>query len=81
MNGIPLGYNVYAYYNGILISSNTTKFDLQIAYIDKLTPSTTYVLEVCAYNSVGDGPCERTSATTLDSRKFLSYKYIKHHIF
>ena len=32
--------------------------------VHALHPTTPYTIEVCAYNSAGNGPCQRTSATT-----------------
>lgn len=32
--------------------------------LDGLKAETDYVIEVCPFNEIGNGPCERTSATT-----------------
>ena len=67
MNGIPLGYNIYALLNGTVKSSNNTGFEMTGIIMNGLVPSTSYAFKVCAYNSIGDGPCERGNAVTLDS--------------
>ena len=72
MNGFPLGYRVYAYHqsNVSAISMTTVAFDLDsVTYTDGLQPSQSYVFEVCPFNSIGDGPCDKANAMTLDSRK------------
>lgn len=58
MNGIPLGYHIYAELNGVIQSSNSTAFDQSSIIMYELEPSTSYVFLVCAYNSAGDGPCD-----------------------
>ena len=37
---------------------------------EDLIPSTSYLLDVCAYNNAGEGPCQRATATTSPSRKY-----------
>ena len=70
INGFPLGYHVYAYYHGNVSSMTTVAFDLDsVTYTDGLQPSQSYVFEVCPFNSIGDGPCDKANAMTLDSRK------------
>ncbi|XP_066925678.1 uncharacterized protein [Clytia hemisphaerica] len=68
MNGIPLGYNIYAYHNGAYVSNETAPFDYSgWSFTKELEPSTSYVFDVCAFNSAGDSPCDRANARTLDS--------------
>lgn len=70
INGFPLGYHVYAYYHGNVSSVTTVAFDLDsVTFTDGLQPSQSYVFEVCPFNSIGDGPCDKANAMTLDSRK------------
>uniref|UniRef100_A0A7M5X8J7 Uncharacterized protein n=2 Tax=Clytia hemisphaerica TaxID=252671 RepID=A0A7M5X8J7_9CNID len=68
MNGLALGYRIYVFTNGAYVSNETAPFDYSgWAYTSNLEPSTSYVFEVCAFNSAGDGPCDKASARTLDS--------------
>ncbi|XP_066928820.1 uncharacterized protein [Clytia hemisphaerica] len=68
MNGVPLGYHIYAYLQNSLLPTQNVSFDLSgVSYTEGLEPSTSYVFEVCAFNSAGDGPCDKASARTLDS--------------
>ena len=72
MNGVPLGYRVYAYLSGVLVSTTTVQFELDSATVTSgLEPSTAYVFTACAFNSMGDGPCDACVAVTADSSKNL----------
>ena len=71
MNGDPLGYKITATLNGTVAQKVTTDF-LDLYYlVENLIPDSQYLFEVCAFNSLGDGPCDRITGTTLKSRKFL----------
>ena len=69
MNGVPLGYdvNVYTSSTGNLLRTSSVSFGTTGLRLDDLIPSTKYTLEVCAYNKVGRGPCQRMENRTLDS--------------
>ena len=72
MNGIPLGYHIYGYSQNSLVSKQNVSFDSSgVSYMNALEPSMSYVFEVCAFNSAGDGPCDKASARTLDSGKIF----------
>lgn len=77
MNGVPLGYHVYAYRSGVLVANTSVQFELDGATVSSgLQPSTSYVFSVCAFNSMGDGPCDATVAVTADSRKKFSRLFV-----
>uniref|UniRef100_A0A7M5UJ08 Fibronectin type-III domain-containing protein n=1 Tax=Clytia hemisphaerica TaxID=252671 RepID=A0A7M5UJ08_9CNID len=67
MNGVPLGYKISSYSHGVLTSTTTVDFITTSYAFDDMLPSMKYTLEVCAYNAVGNGPCERLTVYTLDS--------------
>lgn len=72
MNGAPLGYKVYTYWNDSLIDISQIEYGQQSMVVAGLHPSTVYIFQVCAYNSIGDGPCEKTMGKTQPSRKHSS---------
>ena len=65
LNGELLGYHIY--YNNGLVTHNITTSNVQNKEITGLYSSTTFVIDVCAYNSAEEGPCETTDVTTLPS--------------
>ena len=70
MNGVPLGYKIKYFLHGILQNITVVNYTTTSVVIKKLIPSSSYVLEVCAYNKIGNGPCDKSIAVTLNSRKF-----------
>ena len=73
-NGEILGYVIY-YQNDTASSSKGFRITTpSIPFtLNDLSTSTMYTLHVCAYNSVGDGPCAKTDQRTLPSSKFEFY--------
>ena len=71
MNGVPLGYKIYSYLNNILQNTSSVNYYTQSIIIGNLIPGTRYVFEVCAFNKLGNGPCDKAIAVTLNSRKLL----------
>ena len=69
MNGLPLGYIVNVLQQTTNVYSTTVDFFTSNIGLQNLTPSTRYTLEVCAFNRVGTGPCNRIQAVTKDSGK------------
>ena len=70
-NGNPIGYEVrYNDLNGNF-GNETVLFPVSSSTLQGLTPSTTYVIEVCAYTMEGVGPCQKVDATTLPSGTFI----------
>ncbi|XP_057300554.1 uncharacterized protein LOC130633709 isoform X2 [Hydractinia symbiolongicarpus] len=63
MNGDPLGYNVY-FNDGYNTKKAISPFSPPHVILNGLHPVTTYVIDVCAFNAVGEGPCEATEVTT-----------------
>ena len=72
INGKPLGYNINVYTNGSWILSTSVDYFTTAQSLDSLLPSMKYTLEVCAYNAIGNGPCERVSGSTLDSGTWIT---------
>lgn len=69
MNGIPLGYRVIPYINNTRQSDVVVPFTNRSYIYNDLIPETTYVFEVCSFNSIGNGPCDKCVLTTSESRK------------
>ncbi|XP_057300557.1 uncharacterized protein LOC130633755 isoform X2 [Hydractinia symbiolongicarpus] len=63
MNGDPLGYNVY-FNDGYNTNKAISPFSPPHIILNGLHPVTTYVIDVCAFNAVGEGPCEATGVTS-----------------
>lgn len=73
MNGVPLGYNVNVYESqGNPVQTISVGFHLTSINVINLLPSMKHTFEVCAYNKIGQGPCERFESYTLDSGKYYS---------
>ncbi|XP_066925616.1 uncharacterized protein [Clytia hemisphaerica] len=67
-NGEPLGYFIQVYSNETLqCTFNVSAMESNYVIKRGLTPSTPYVISVCAYNNMGRGPHERASVTTKPS--------------
>ena len=75
VNGVPLGYHITTEYLSDY-KSTTVGPEKESYFASNLLPSTSYVFKICAFNKVGLGPCERTSNTTLDSRKLPIYMHV-----
>lgn len=69
MNGLPSGYIVNTLRRTTIVYTSTVDFFTTNIDLQNLTPSTRYILEVCAFNRVGLGPCDRIQAVTKDSGK------------
>lgn len=69
MNGHPLGYKITTYFNGTVIQEATTDFLDWYYLVENLFPDSQYLFEVCAFNSLGNGPCDRVTGSTLQSRE------------
>ncbi|XP_057300471.1 uncharacterized protein LOC130632586 isoform X2 [Hydractinia symbiolongicarpus] len=67
MNGIPLGYRVIPYINNTRQSDVVVPFTNRSHIYNELIPETTYVFEVCSFNSIGNGPCDKCVVTTSES--------------
>ena len=79
MNGLALGYRINAFTNGSYVANETAPFDYSgWSFTNSLEPSTSYVFEVCAFNSAGDGPCDKASARTIDSGKIIVQNLLFH---
>ena len=62
MNGIPLGYHINIYDGqGNPVQSSVVGFQLTSYHFTNLLPSMKHTFEVCAFNKMGEGPCERLS--------------------
>ena len=72
INGEPLGYIIRIFKNNMLLRENSTSFLDTFSLVQNLSPGTQYVFEVCAYNSLGPGPCDRITGSTLESRKIFA---------
>ena len=70
MNGIPLGYVINCFLSNKIIATYTVDFSTRRKLIDQLEPSSLYMFDVCAYNSVGNGPFQRVTGVTMNSGKF-----------
>ena len=71
MNGDPLGYHVFLFSQSddtTSLANVTVPFNEESATVRGLEPSTYYKARVCAFNSMGDGPCEQNVGRTMDSR-------------
>jgi len=83
MNGEPLGYlvTVSSSDESTHPQQNITSRYLQNFNLAKnLVPSTLYVFEVCAYNSVGTGPCSRVLGRTQNSgQDFLELQILRNY--
>ena len=76
MNGDPLGYHIFVFHqsDGVTSLSNlTVPFNEESVTFEGLEPSNHYISRVCAFNSLGDGPCEQATGRTMDSGLFLFY--------
>ena len=71
MNGCPLGYKITTYLKGKVVQDASTDFLDSFYLVENLYPGSQYMFEVCAYNSLGIGPCDRTTGFTLDSRRVV----------
>ena len=77
MNGDPLGYHVFVFHQSdptTALSNLTVLFNEESVTFDGLEPSNTYISRVCAFNSIGDGPCEQSTGRTMDSRMCYYYR-------
>ena len=50
-----------------LFAIHGATFVMENYEVRHLSPTTPYMVEVCAYNNAGNGPCQRASATTQPS--------------
>ena len=70
MNGQPLGYKITTNLNGTVVQENEVDFLDSYHLVGNLIPDSQYLFEVCAFNSLGIGPCDRIIGSTSKSRKF-----------
>ena len=76
MNGDPLGYHVFVFHQSdpaTSLANLTVSFNDESVTVVGLEPSNTYISRVCAFNSIGDGPCEQSTGRTMDSRTFFLF--------
>ena len=74
-NGIIKGYKVkIKSENGAYMKTMDITGDGIFTNVDQLTPDTMYIVDVCAFTSVGVGPCLRSLNRTFVSRKFPHLK-------
>ena len=69
MNGQPLGYKITTNLNGTVVQESEVDFLDSYYLAENLIPDSQYLFEVCAFNSLGIGPCDRIIGSTLKSRK------------
>ncbi|XP_066913417.1 uncharacterized protein [Clytia hemisphaerica] len=67
-NGRPIGYRINTFIDDNLIKNESSDFMQTFHLIENLVPSSRYSFEVCAFNSKGKGPCDRTMGSTLHSK-------------
>lgn len=77
-NGESLGYNVkYKKFHDVVFQEKIIDFKFKATHLEGLKPFTLYWIDICAFNSAGEGPVSWSIKKTLEGGNLVRFSLKK----